>query len=279
MKNVACIIARTESKRLPQKAIIDINGLRMIEYIIQKVKKSKLIDEIYVCTSTEESDKVLLDIAKKNGVKSYAGSLNSVIDRMLDVAEIEKADNLIRITGDNIFTDEVYIDLMLNYHLENKVDYTRTEYLPIGLTAEIIKYKALKDCYTLMDPNYSEYLYLYIFQPSIFKCQVLIPNQKHQNPNWLLTVDTPQDLERIQAIVRNSKDLLNYNEIIEACNNNEIPNLEIHFKDNIKLPGGVFLTYDAFVKEKENRIQQAMRVEISIDEYNIQLRKQNENRE
>lgn len=276
MKNVACIIARTESKRLPQKALLDINGLKMIEYIIQKVKKAKLIDEIYVCTSTEDSDKVLLEIAKKNGIKAYAGSLNSVIDRILDVAKIENADNLIRITGDNIFTDEVYIDLMLKHHIENKTDYTRTEHLPIGITAEIISYPALKKCYSLMDPNYSEYLYLYIFQPTIFNCQVLIPSTQHQNPNWLLTVDTPQDLQRVKAIIQDRKEPLNYNEIIEICENQQISDLEIQFSDNIKLPGGIYLTYDAFVKEKKNRINQASSITVNIDDYNNELIMQND---
>lgn len=276
MKNIACIIARTESKRLPQKALLDINGLKMIEYIIQKVKRAKLIDEIYLCTTTEKSDKVLLELAEKNGIKSYAGSLNSVIDRMLEVAEIENADNLIRITGDNIFTDEVYLDLMLKHHLENKVDYTRTEYLPIGVTAEIISYPALKKCYSLMDTNYSEYLYLYIFQPNIFNCQILIPDTKHQNPNWLLTLDTPQDLKRIKSIIQDKKEPLNYKDIIEICENQQIPDLEIQFSDNIKLPGGVYLTYDAFVREKNNRINQALKIIVNIDDYYNELKNQND---
>ena len=119
MKNVACIIARTSSRRLKQKVLQDVNGHKLIEYIVQKTKKARNIDTIYICTSTEPEDAVLCEIAEKNGVKSYQGSLKSVIDRMLSVAEIENADNLIRITGDNVFTDEVYIDLMLKYHIEN----------------------------------------------------------------------------------------------------------------------------------------------------------------
>ena len=63
-KVVACIIARTNSTRLPKKVLRSVGSYVLIEYLAEKIKKSKLVDEIYLCTSTEENDKVLLDIAK-----------------------------------------------------------------------------------------------------------------------------------------------------------------------------------------------------------------------
>ncbi|MCD4658154.1 MAG: hypothetical protein K8S87_11505 [Planctomycetes bacterium] len=274
MKNVACIIARTSSQRLKQKVLQDVNGHKLIEYIIQKMKLSMNIDSIYICTSTEPEDAVLCEITEKNGVKCFQGSLKSVISRMLSVAKLENADNLIRITGDNPFTDEVYIDIMLKYHIENNCEYTRTEYLPIGVTAEIMQTKALKRCYDSIDPNDSEYLMLYMFQPDIFQCQVLTPPEKHQHPQWSLTVDTQQDLNKVREIVRNSNEILNYNEIVEICSIMPSEVMNIKPISNVKFPGGVLVTYSAFRHEMDLRIAKTKIVNITLEEYDNVLQSQ-----
>lgn len=267
LRNVACIIARTNSKRLSKKVLREINAIKLIEYIIKKIKRSKLVDEIYLCTSIDKEDKILIEIASKNNIKSFAGSREFIIDRMLEVAKIENADNVIRITGDNIFTDEVYLDLMLKYHNKYNIDYTRTEYLPIGVTAEVINTIALKKCYSLMDPKFSQYLLLYIFQPEKYNCQVLIPEDTHRHPDWSLTVDVPDDFQRTEEIIRKQKNIPNYIDILSICKNNKVNNLYYKVSDNIKYPGGLLITYSAFRKEMEERIKKSKIIQLDKGEY------------
>lgn len=268
MKNVACIIARTNSSRLPLKVLKEIAGVSMIEYIIKKIKKTKLVDEIYICTSTTEEDKILLEIAKKNGIKGYAGSLDSVIDRMLEVGEIEKADNVIRITGDNIFTDEIYLDLMLKYHSKNKAEYTRVENLPIGLTAEVMNLNALKKCYKMMNPDESQYLMLYMFQPNKFKCQVLLPEEKHNRANMTFTVDTPADFERTKKLIEAYPNkLINIDDILEYCENNDLENIIYKAGNSVKFPANLEFTFKAFRTEMDARLEQSEKVQLQQGEY------------
>lgn len=268
MKNVACIIARTNSSRLPKKVLKEIAGVKMIEYIIRKIKQAKLVDEIYICTSTTEEDKILLDIAKENGIKGYAGSLESVIDRMLEVGKIEQADNVIRITGDNIFTDEIYLDLMLKYHQENNAEYTRVENLPIGLTAEVINLEALKKCYAMMNPDESQYLMLYMFQPSKFKCQVLLPTEKHSKPNMTFTVDTPADFERTKKLIQAYPNkLINLDDILNYCDDNELENIIYKAGSSVKFPANLEFTFEAFRKEMDNRLALSEKVYLKTEEY------------
>lgn len=267
MKNIACVIARTYSNRLHKKVLKQINGYTLIEYIINKIKKSKLVDDVYLCTSIDKEDSILLEIAEKNNIKGYAGSRESVIDRMLDVARIERADNVIRITGDNIFTDEVYLDLMLKYHAKNDAEYTRTEYLPMGITGEIIKVSALKKCYHEMNPNDSQYLLLYMFQPSIYKCQVLIPENHHQHPEWTLTVDTSEDWERTKVIIGQNKEMINYKDIQKICRKKNIPYLNAKHGSDIKLPANLLLSYKSFRTELDIRIEKSKKVFLKKNEY------------
>lgn len=278
MKTIACIIARTNSTRLPEKVLREvISEVKLIEYLISKVKKAKQIDEIYLCTSIDKNDEILLEIAKKNNIKFYAGSKDSVIDRMLEVAKIENADNVVRITGDNIFTDEIYLDLMMKYHLKNFPDYTRTEYLPIGITSEIIKVSALKKCKEQMNPNESQYLLLYIFQPENFKCQVLIPEKKHSKPTMTFTVDTPEDFERTLKLVEEKKEgLLNFDEILNICKSKDIPNTEYEAGAAVRFPSNLIFSFKAFRTEMDMRIENSTKIFLEKNEYSETL-KQYEN--
>lgn len=264
---IACIIARTNSRRLKQKVLQQVNEKSLIEYIIGKFKRSKNVSKVYICTSDDPSDSILVDIANTNNINIYQGSPLSVVERLHTVALKENADHVIRITGDNIFCDEVYTDIMIDYHLKNKTEYTRTEYLPLGITSEIISTDALNKAFKLVPENFSQYLMFYLFQPEDFDCQVLIPEKKHQHPFWNLTVDTPADLERSLQIIKYGGTNLNYEDILTVCNNKKISDLEFINNSTIKFPASIKLTYSAFRKEIENRISQSKLIQLNENEY------------
>ena len=67
MSILIAIPARGESKRLPNKNILPLNGKPMIVHTIDAAKKSKLTNEIWVCTDDNEIE----DIANKNKVNVY----------------------------------------------------------------------------------------------------------------------------------------------------------------------------------------------------------------
>lgn len=264
MKTIGCIIARTKSRRLPKKVLKEINGKNLIEYIIEKMKYVKNLDEIYLCTSIDKNDKILLDIAERNDIKGYAGSRKSVINRMLDVAKIENADNVVRITGDNVFTDEIFLERMIKEQNKDIVmDYTKTEYLPIGVTAEVIKVSALNRCYEMMNPYKSQYLMLYMFDPDNFHCQVLVPPAPLRREFFSLTVDTQADLERtkflIDRLYKNGR--IYYDGIIKLSENLEVPHFRIDKNSPVKMPdNNKNITYGEFRKNMKDRIDKSKKV-------------------
>jgi spore coat polysaccharide biosynthesis protein SpsF (cytidylyltransferase family) len=273
-KTVACIIARTNSRRLPEKVLKPIAGKLMIEHIFERVKKVRNIDEIYICTSTHPDDQRLESIANKNGIKFYAGSEDSVIDRMLDVTKLENATNVIRVTGDNIFTDSVYLELMVHYHMSTKADYTRTEYLPIGIASEVIKVDALKDCYQSMNPDYSQYLLLYMFNPVKYKCTVLIPDLSHQKKSWSMTVDNPGDWERTQKVFSEFDRFINYSDLISLGEKGLLPNIEYGSTGLVKFPAGLTLYFSTFRHEIDLRVNASNTIQISKQDYEKTLNAQ-----
>jgi len=266
MRNIACIIARTNSTRLPQKVLADVNGRKLIEHIIDRVKLVNGIDEIYIATSKDPNDRILEEIAKAKGIKVYFGDENSVIDRMLDIAEIEDAANVIRITSDNIFTDQEILESTLIAHNKFNMEYTRAEFLSIGTTAEVIDVQALKRCYQMIDPNKSEYLFYYIFDPANFRTLVLIPSDKELWQEYTsLTVDTELDLYRTKFIYDHIEELNpTYREIVQLHKRVTIPYFEIDKTSRIKLPDRDNMDYQSFRKIINQRIEQSKKVDLVL---------------
>lgn len=269
-KTIACIIARTNSTRLRKKVLINIGNKTLIEYIITRLKNARNIDEIYLCTSIDPDDKILLQIAKKNDINGYAGSRDEVIDRMLNVAEIENATDLIRVTGDNIFCDDIFIDKMIELHNEYKADYTRTGKLPIGVTAEIFSVNGLKTMYNNLDPKQTEYLTYYIFfRENNLKILVLIPPKMFREPFYSLTVDTPEDLERTLFIlnnINNTKGIF-LDDILSLHERNPIPFLEVDKNLQIKFPDNMKKSYAKYIEELEEKYENCINVELEEDFY------------
>ena len=143
-KIIACIIVRMNSTRLPRKALSDLNGLPLTLQLIKRLKLSKNISNIVVCTSNHPGDAILLEKASEWGVDSYAGSQKDVLSRLINVSNLYKADAVLRITGDNPFTDADNIDRLIEHHINTSSEYTRTNRLPLGVTAEVMDANMLK---------------------------------------------------------------------------------------------------------------------------------------
>ena len=54
ISNLAIIQVRTGSSRLPNKCFKKLGKYRIIDWVIKRVKKSKLIDKIVLATSTKK---------------------------------------------------------------------------------------------------------------------------------------------------------------------------------------------------------------------------------
>ena len=89
-KKVICIIqARMGSTRLPGKAFIKINGIP-IDRVINRLKFSKRLDEIWIATTTKSEDKIFLSLEKKYNIKVFRGNIKNVLSRFEKIAILTK---------------------------------------------------------------------------------------------------------------------------------------------------------------------------------------------
>jgi spore coat polysaccharide biosynthesis protein SpsF len=203
---VAILIAvRMKSKRLPGKALLEIEGKKAIEHLFDRLKLSKTAEDIILCTSINPQDDILVEVAKNNGIKFFQGSEDDVLDRFIKAADSVSADIIVRVTGDNILVDPSYLDEMVKYHIQNNADYTRTESLPSGVKCEAMSVLALKKIHRLAEaPENSEYMTWYFTKnPEFFKIAVFPVPKDYVRPNFRLTMDEPNDYELLKIIFRN----------------------------------------------------------------------------
>lgn len=215
MKIIATIEARMNSKRLPNKVMSKISGeARVIEVIVNRVKKSLYIDEVLVATTKNSTDDKLVNFLRKKNIKYYRGPENNVLKRIVRACDNKNPDLLVQLTGDNPAVDPEIIDYMIAYFKKNysKYDYVtnsafsnlRKRTIPLGLDVSIIKYSILKRIEKFIKKkDLQEHPTLYFYREGKKKYNSINLKMKKK---WVtkdpirLTLDTKQDLKFLREL-------------------------------------------------------------------------------
>ena len=85
--NVLAIVqARMSSTRLPGKVMKKAVGKTMIQHLLDRLSRSKMIDKIVIATSVKTINDSLENLVNRLGYAVYRGSENDVLDRFYRVA-------------------------------------------------------------------------------------------------------------------------------------------------------------------------------------------------
>lgn len=204
------IQARMESKRLPGKVYKKILGKRLLEWVILRSKKSKLVKKIIVAIPDTKESSILLPLIKKNKVDFYSGSLDNVLDRYIKAAEKFKLDLIVRITADCPLIDPVLIDQIVKKYLdyEGELDFLFIRDYPFGVgDIEVVSLETLKKIFRLTkDPFHLEHVISFISdKPDLFKIKVEKAPSKLSRPDLRVCVDEPPDLALVKKIFKHFK--------------------------------------------------------------------------
>lgn len=200
----AILQARTSSTRLPSKVLKIVGGKPMLGFQIERLKKSKLITEIIVATTTDEADDIIEELCGHFKVKCFRGDLNDVLDRFYQASKLTNSESIMRVTGDCPLIDPILIDELLKNYQDNNYDYlcnTVKPTFPDGLDMWVFKKTALEDAWkNAFLISEREHVVTYIKNnPAKFKIGSFEQSTDHSFNRW--TVDEPEDLEFIRAVV------------------------------------------------------------------------------
>ncbi|MFA6171600.1 MAG: glycosyltransferase family protein [Patescibacteria group bacterium] len=201
---VLCIIqARMGSSRLPGKVLLDLAGEPVLARIIERVKKSKLIDKIIIATSGKKDDDEIDRLGTKLGIDVFRGSENDVLDRYYQVAKHYGYGHIVRVTGDCPLIDPGIIDEVISLYRLEDVDYATNVIPPTypdGLDAEIFSFAALEKAWREAKLNSGrEHVTVYMWQnPGKFKQAHLNNSVDLSAKRWVL--DNPEDYEVMKSV-------------------------------------------------------------------------------
>ncbi len=224
MNKAIFITVRTGSTRLPKKCLLKINGLTTIQHVIRRMKRSKLADFIVLCTTILKDDDILCQIAKKEGIKCFRGSVQDKLVRWLGAAEKFDVEFFVTADGDDLFCEPELVDLAFKQYMGKSPDFisgddVRGVDVPCGAFTNAIKTKALKKVCEIKDTSDTEMIWSYFKDTGLFDWQKLegVP-AFYKRPEIRMTLDYPEDFEFFKNVIENlskEKKEFNLKDIIE----------------------------------------------------------------
>jgi spore coat polysaccharide biosynthesis protein SpsF len=221
---VAIIQARMGSTRLPGKVLVDISGQPLLQRLIERVQATPGIDRVVVATTIESTDDVLANWCAAHFIPVFRGSVDDVLDRFWQCAQLYKAEFIVRVTADDPLKDPQIISEALKLcGSAPEVDYasnTLQPTYPEGLDIEVVRFRALERAAreaTL--PSEREHVMPYVWKhPERFVLRSF--NMQPDLSHWRWTVDKPADLELVRHIFNHFVDqpLVQYQDVISWLN-------------------------------------------------------------
>ncbi len=203
----ATIQARLGSSRLPGKVLEPILGRPLIEYQIERIRRSKIIKRVIIATTTNPQDDAIAELAQRIGCECFRGSENDVVGRVLEALNEFGVEVNAEFQGDNSVPDPQVIDDVIGYYLEHCDDFDyvtnalKTTYPP-GLEVSVYPRSVLADAESrIVEPSLREYVGIHIYQhPERYRIKNLEAPPEFRRPNLHLEVDTQEDFELVSAI-------------------------------------------------------------------------------
>lgn len=207
MKIGAIIQARMGSTRLSGKVMKELEGKTVLEHVIERVKQSKVIEEIIIATTVHGRDDVIESEALRCGVKAFRGSEDDVLSRYYYAAKENEIDVIVRITSDCPLIDWKIIDKVISKFMENEYDIVTNAGLeleqrtfPRGLDLEVFSFSVLSNAFNNATEKYQrEHVSPYIYETSetVYVLQNTMDYSKYR---W--TLDTEEDWILINQIFK-----------------------------------------------------------------------------
>ena len=225
-ERVAAIVqARMTSKRLPGKVLADVGGMPLLQRIINRLKRSKLVDAIVIATTSNHEDDPIELLGRKLGVEVFRGDEFDVLGRVLQAAEQARAEVIVRITADCPLIDPDIVDDCILLRAQRGVDYAsnvNVRTYPDGLDTEVIRIEALRRAaQEAKDPVLREHVTPYIrgIFPNLpsgsFSKADLTFCADLSHVRW--TVDRQEDLDRVREIYSACPDGCGWLEVLSVA--------------------------------------------------------------
>jgi spore coat polysaccharide biosynthesis protein SpsF (cytidylyltransferase family) len=200
------LLCRLSSTRLPGKHLRIINGRKVLDYIMDRVRLGACDCPVFVATSDDPSDDRLARYCQKMDYPCFRGSLEDVSGRFLACAEKFGWNFIVRINGDNLFADPSTIQSMLAIAETSAYDFITNkpgQTFPLGCGVEIVRTSFYRETMAHVQNSYHrEHVTTWLYENIDVGRRYVYQNKQH--PEWAgvrLVLDTHDDLVQFDNII------------------------------------------------------------------------------
>jgi spore coat polysaccharide biosynthesis protein SpsF len=205
---VATIEARMTSSRLPGKVLLPLAGVPALERMVERVRRSRLVDEVAVATTVNRTDDPIVELCRRIGCAVHRGSEEDVLQRVLDTARASRADLIVELTGDCPMIDPGHVDRTIELFFEapaGACDYAANvveRTFPDGFDVQVFPVKVLEEVDRLTrDPVDRVHVSYFIYShPERFRLRSWTADGILRWPELRLTLDERADYDLLDRL-------------------------------------------------------------------------------
>jgi spore coat polysaccharide biosynthesis protein SpsF (cytidylyltransferase family)/aryl-alcohol dehydrogenase-like predicted oxidoreductase len=201
MRAIIIMQARTNSSRLPRKAMLPVGGHPSA--VLSALRASNLGLETVVTTSTDPSDDALADVLGKHAIRVVRGPLEDVLARYsLATAELPEHYVVVRLTGDNVVPDGGLVEELVSSFARSGAEYLSQDspqsHLPYGVGGEVFAVATLRHAHALATTAYDrEHVSPWIRRNCKVKIHVSQVLRAADFSHLRCTIDDEEDYDRV----------------------------------------------------------------------------------
>lgn len=199
---------RSNSRRLPGKALRPLRGKPMLEYVLERLERCTQPNLVAVCTTQRPEDDAIASLCEKLELRYFRGAEQDVAQRLLAAAERFGLRALVRVCGDSPLIDPALVDYAITLYEQGDYDVvtnTLKRTYPSGQSVELVETAALRRAVARMrTPEEREHVTSYFYtHPDEF--HILNFTGDADLSSLKLSVDDADDLARVETIISQMK--------------------------------------------------------------------------
>jgi spore coat polysaccharide biosynthesis protein SpsF len=204
MRVIATIEARMSATRLPGKVMFPLAGAPMLQRLVERVRRARLVDEVVVASTVSMPDEAIADLCGRIDCRVSRGPVEDITQRLLNAAK--GADLIVQLTGDCPLIDPEHVDETVRRITDAKADYASNSLngctFPIGFDVRAFTMEALQRSADLSDDPVDRVhgSYFIYRNPQLFRLVGWEAPAELRWPELRLTVDEPADYELVRRV-------------------------------------------------------------------------------
>ncbi len=201
---VLIVQARMGSTRLPGKVLKPIAGRPMLSYLLERLRRCRLVERMVVATSILPVDDPIVDLCEQDSCMVVRGPEVDVLTRFAMAARTAGAGTVVRVTADCPLLEPALVDHAIDSFTTGACDYLsnmQPPTWPYGMAVEVMTRRALEEAAAeARDQAEREHVTPFLYwRPERYRIHSITRQPDLSMHRW--TVDTPEDFELVSRIL------------------------------------------------------------------------------